>query len=123
MVTCVLVGYGTANKLNGNAAGLSGSLIFVISAVGAFAILRPAVYRLYPELKRLDLRRVRRGPNPKTFVALAVWLWSVRVSESVWFGVALISLVAAGALVAAAIAMRNVAKLLLRRIRLRSTRG
>lgn len=107
-IICVLAGYGTANILHGSASGLAGSLIFFISAVGAFAILRPIVYRLYPELKRSDLRRLRRGPNPKTLAAVGILaLVLIAFLENIWFGVALISVIAAGALVAAAIAVAN----------------
>lgn len=64
-IICVLFGYGTANMLHGSASGPAGSLIFFISAVGAFATLRLIAYRLYPELKRSDLRRIREARIPK----------------------------------------------------------
>jgi hypothetical protein len=107
-IACVLAGYGTANIVHCNPAGWAGSLIFFIGAVGAFAILRPVAYRIYPELKRSDLRRLRRGSNPKTLVAIGILaVVLIAFLESIAFGVALISLIAAGALVAAAIAISN----------------
>lgn len=112
-IICVLFGYGTANMLHGSASGPAGSLIFFISAVGAFATLRPIAYRLYPELKRSDLRRIRRGPNPKTLAALAILaLVLIAFFENIWFGVALISVIAAGAVFAAAIAVTDRRKIL-----------
>jgi hypothetical protein len=107
-ITCVLLGYGTANTLHGNAADFAGSSIFLISTFGAFTILRPIAYRLYPGLKRSDLRRLRRGPNPKTLVALGILvILLLAFIESVWLGLALLSLIAAGTLVASAIAITN----------------
>jgi hypothetical protein len=107
-IACVLVGYGTATILRGSTAGLAGSLIFFISAVGAFAILRPIAYRLYPELKRSDLQRLRRGPNPKTLAAVGVLaVVLIAFLENIWCAVALISTIVAGTVVAAAIAISN----------------
>jgi hypothetical protein len=107
-ITCILFGYGTANILHGSAAGLVGALIFFIGTVGAFAILPPIAYRLYPELKRSDLRRLRRGPNPKTLVAVGVLVVVlIAFLENIWLGVALIALIAAGSLVSAAIAISS----------------
>jgi hypothetical protein len=99
--------------IHGSASGLASSLMFFIGAVGAFAALRPIAYRLYPELKLSDSRRLRRGPNPKTLAALAILaLILIAFFENIWFGVALISVIAAGALVAAAIAVTNRRKVL-----------
>ena len=39
-IACIFVGYGTATIIRGSAAGLAGSLIFFISAFGAFAELK-----------------------------------------------------------------------------------
>ncbi len=71
-ISSVLAGYATAIALHRSAADLTGSLIFGISSVGAFAVLRPAAYRLYPKLRRSDLRRAKRGPNPTTLTALGI---------------------------------------------------
>jgi hypothetical protein len=104
-ISSVLAGYATAIALHRSAADLTGSLIFGISSVGAFAVLRPIGYRLYPELRRSDLRRAKRGPNPTTLTALGILvLVLVTFITNVWFGVALLSMLAAGALVASAIA-------------------
>ncbi len=109
-IICVLLGYGTANTLHGNAADLAGSSIFLTCTFGAFAMLLPLPYRLYPALKRSDLRRPRRGPNPKTLIALGILVMLLLAFiESAWLGFALLSLIAAGAFVAVAIATSNTA--------------
>ncbi len=104
-ISCIVAGFATMIALHGKAADLTGSLIFGISTIGAFAVLRPVAYRLYPELRRSDLRRAKRGPNPTTLTALGILvLVLVAFITNVWFGVAVLSMMAAGVLVAAAIA-------------------
>jgi hypothetical protein len=103
-ISSVLAGYATAIALHKNTADLTGSLISGIGTVGAFAVLRPVAYRLYPKLRRSDLRRAKRGPNPTTLTALGVLvLLLVTFITNVWFGIAVLSMLAAGALVASAV--------------------
>jgi hypothetical protein len=107
-IACVLLGYETVNILHDNAADFIGSSIFLISTLGAFALLRPLAYRLYPALKRSDLRRLKRGPNPKTLVALGILIMLLfAFIETAWLGIALLFLIATGTIVAAVIAIAN----------------
>jgi hypothetical protein len=107
-ITCVVAGFATAKLLHGNAADRTGSLIFVAVAIAAFAALRPIAYRLYPELRRSDLRRLKRGPNPTTLASLGILVVIFcAFLLSVWCGVVLVSVIAAGALFALVIGMRH----------------
>lgn len=107
-IICVVLGFGTATIIHGNSADLTGSILFLIGTFGAFAGLRPLAYRLYPALKQSDLRRLRRGPNPKTLVALAiVVLLLLMFLESIWLGFAMLLLIAAGVLAAAIVRASN----------------
>jgi predicted transporter len=107
-IICVVLGFGTATIIHGNSADLTGSILFLIGTFGALAGLRPLAYRLYPTLKQSDLRRLRRGPNPKTLVALAiVVLLLLMFLESIWQGFVMLLLIAAGVLAAAIIRASN----------------
>ena len=107
-IVCVVLGFATAVMIHGNSADLTGSFLFLIGTLGAFAGLRPLAYRVYPALKQSDLRRLRRGPNPKTLVALAiVVLLLLMFLESMWLGFAMLVLIAAGVLAAAVIRASN----------------
>ena len=64
-IVCVVLGFGTATIIHGNSADLAGSVLFLIGTFGAFAVLRPLAYRVYPALKQSDLRR--RNPPCNSF--------------------------------------------------------
>jgi hypothetical protein len=103
-IVCVALGVGVATITHGNSADLTGSVLFMVGAFGTFAILRPLAYRAYPALKESDVRRLRRGPNPKTLVALAIVVFLLLLFlESISLGVAMLMLIAAGVLAAAVI--------------------
>lgn len=107
-VLCMLAGAGLAICLHGTFSDLLGTAIFFIGAVMAFAGLRPIAYRMYPRLRRSDLQRRRHGPNRKTLLALGIAITiGCSFLESVWVGAGLILIVAAGAFVAAVIALGN----------------
>ena len=107
-IVCVVLGFGTATIIHGNSADLRGSVLFLIGTFGAFAVLRPLAYRVYPALKQSDLRRLRKGPNPKTLLTLAIIiLLLLMFLESIWLGFAMLLLIAAGVLAAAIIRAAN----------------
>jgi hypothetical protein len=107
-IVCVVLGIGTATIIHGNAEDLAGSVLFLIGTFGAFVVLRPVAYRLYPALEESDLQRLRRGPNPKTLVALAVVvLLLLMFVESIWLGFALLLVIAAGVVAAGIIRASN----------------
>ena len=103
-IVCLVLGYVTATVIHGNSPDLTGSILFLIGVSGAFAGLRPLAYQVYPALKESDLRRLGRGPNPKTFVALAIVILLLLIFlKSMWLGLATLVLIAAGVLAAAII--------------------
>jgi hypothetical protein len=107
-IVCVVLGFATAMIIHGHSADLTGLFLFLIGTFGAFAGLRPLAYRVYPTLKQSDLRRIRRGPNPKTLVALAIAVLLLLIFlESVWLGFVMLVLIAAGVLAAAIIKASN----------------
>ena len=100
-IVCLVIGFGSAIIIHGNSADPAGSVLFLIGTFGAFAVLRPLTYRVYPALKQSDLRRLRKGPNPTTLVALATLvLLLLMFIESIWLGFAMLLLIAAGVLAA-----------------------
>ena len=85
-----------------------GVLVRVTAAVVYF-LLRPAIYRLYPPLKKSDRDRMRKpsGSPWDVFAVLSVLILAGMIMESAWLVIFLIAAAIGGALCAFAIYFRR----------------